>query len=90
MNRAPYLAVTILAAAAVAGLGCQSQTIVGLTARDEAAIRRALDTEMTAANAADAAGWASIYGQDAGVLPPHAPVIQGREGLEPRPTAQQL
>ena len=44
MHRGPYLAVTILAAAAVADLGCQSQTIVGLTASDEAAIRLALDT----------------------------------------------
>ena len=56
--------VTILAVAVVAGLGCRSQ-IVGLTANDEAALRHALDTEMTAANAADAAAWASVYTQDA-------------------------
>ena len=82
MNHGPRFAVTILAVAFVAGLGCQSQTIVGLTASDEAAIRQALDTEMKAANAADATGWASVYTQDAIVLRPHAPAVQGREAIQ--------
>jgi uncharacterized protein (TIGR02246 family) len=82
MNRGPRLAVTILAVAIVAGLGCQSQTIGGLTASDEAALRQALDTEMKAANAADAAGWAAVYTQDAVVLRPHAPAVQGREAIQ--------
>jgi uncharacterized protein (TIGR02246 family) len=80
MNRGPGL--TILVVVIVASFGCQSQAIVGLTASDEAAIRGALDTEMNAANAADAAGWASIYAQDAIVLRPNAPAIQGREAIQ--------
>ncbi len=82
MNRGPSLAMTILALAIVAGLGCQSQSIVGLTASDEAAVRQALDTEMKAANAADAAGWAAVYTQDAIVLRPHASAVQGREAIQ--------
>jgi uncharacterized protein (TIGR02246 family) len=82
MNRGTSLAVTILAVAIVAGLACQSQAIVGLTASDEAALRQAVDTEMKAANAADAAGWASVYAPDAIVLRPHAPAVQGREAIQ--------
>ena len=82
MNRGPCLAVAILAVAIVAGLGCQSQTIVGLTASDEATLLQALDTEMKAANAADAAGWASVYAQDAIVLRPNGPAVQGRQAIQ--------
>src|SRR2546428_9638076 len=82
MNRGPRLAVTVLAVAIVTGLACRSQTNVGLTATDEAALRQALDTEMKAANAADAAGWASVYAQDAIVLRPHGPAVQGREAIQ--------
>ena len=80
MNRGPSL--TILAVAIVASLGCQSQRMVGVTATDEAALRQALDIEMKAANAADAAGWAAVYAQDAIVLRPHAPAVQGREAIQ--------
>lgn len=80
MNRRPGL--TILAVTIIASLACQPQTIVGLTANDEAALRQALDTEMKAANAADPAGWASLYTQDAIVLRPHAPAVQGREAIQ--------
>jgi ketosteroid isomerase-like protein len=82
MNRRLRLAITVLATAVVAGPACQSQAIVGLTASDEAALRQALDIEMKAANAADAAGWASVYSQDAIVLRPHAPAVQGREAIQ--------
>ena len=82
MNRRRSLALTILPAAIVAGLACHAQTIVGLTASDEAALRQALDTEMKAANSADAAGWASVYAQDAIVLRPHASAVQGREAIQ--------
>jgi ketosteroid isomerase-like protein len=82
MNRGTSLVVTILAVAIVAGLACQAQTTVGLTSSDEAALRQALDIEMKAANAADAAGWASLYTQDAIVLRPHAPAVQGRETIQ--------
>ena len=80
MNRGPSL--TILAVVILASLACQSQTIVGVTASDEAALRQALDIEMKAANAADAAGWAAVYAQDAIVLRPHAPAVQGREAIQ--------
>jgi ketosteroid isomerase-like protein len=80
MNRGAGL--TISAVAILASLACQSQTIVGLTANDEAALRQALDIEMKAANAADEAGWAALYTQDAIVLRPHAPAVQGRETIQ--------
>jgi ketosteroid isomerase-like protein len=80
MNRG--LVWTVLAVTIVASLACQSQPIVSLTASDEAAIRQGLDIEMKAANAADAAGWASVYAQDAIVLRPHAPAVQGREAIQ--------
>jgi ketosteroid isomerase-like protein len=69
MNRGSSLA--ILAVAVTAGLACQTQAIADLTANDEAAVRQAFDTEMKAANAADAAGWAALYTQDA--IVPSAP-----------------
>ena len=78
MNRGLSLIVTV---AIVTSLACQPQTIVDLTASDEAALRQAFDSEMKAANAADAAGWASLYAEDAIVLRPHAPAVQGREAI---------
>ena len=73
---------TILAVAFAAGAGCQSPAAVGLNASDEAALREALDLEMKAANAADAARWASVYTQDAIVLRPHAPAVEGRDAIQ--------
>ena len=73
---------TILAVAFAAGVGCQSPAAVGLNASDEAALREALDLEMKAANAADAARWASVYTQDAIVLRPHAPAVEGRDAIQ--------
>lgn len=80
MNRRPIL--SVIAAGIVACLGCQAPAVVGLNASDEAALRRALEIEMKAANAADAAGWAAVYTQDAVVLRPHAPAIEGREAIQ--------
>jgi uncharacterized protein (TIGR02246 family) len=80
MNRGSSLA--ILAVAVTASLACQTQAIAELTANDEAAVRQAFDAEMNAANAADAAGWAALYTQDAIVLRPHAPAVQGREAIQ--------
>jgi ketosteroid isomerase-like protein len=80
MNRGPVP--IIVAAVVVAGLGCQAPAVVGLNASDEAALRQALDIEMNAANAADAAEWASVYTQDAIVLRPHAPAVEGRETIQ--------
>jgi len=81
MNRGSSLA--ILAVGVAVNLACQAQAIPGLTASDEAAVRQAFDLEMKAANAADAAGWAALYSQDAIVLRPHAPAVQGREAIQP-------
>lgn len=62
--------------------GCQSPPAVNLTRGDEAALREALDIEMKAANAADEAGWASVYAEDAIVLRPHAPAVEGRQAIQ--------
>lgn len=80
MDRGPIL--TFLMAAILTGAACQSRSIVGLTTTDEASLRQALDIEMGAANARDATRWASVYAQDAIVLRPHAPAVQGREAIQ--------
>jgi hypothetical protein len=72
----------ILAVVLTANLGCQSRAIVGLTANDEASLRQILDNEMKAANARDAAAWAAVYTEDAIVLRPHAPAVEGREAIQ--------
>ena len=80
MNRGPIL--TVLTAAILTSGACQSHSIVGLATTDEASLRQALDIEMGAANARDAARWASVYAQDSIVLRPHAPAVQGREAIQ--------
>jgi uncharacterized protein (TIGR02246 family) len=82
MKGGPRIAVTVLAVAIVGGLACQSQTTGGLTASDEAALRQALDIAMKAVNAADPAGLASVYAQDAMFLRSHAPALEGREAIQ--------
>jgi SnoaL-like domain len=72
----------ILAVVLAANLGCQSRAIAGLTANDEASLRQILDNEMKAANARDAAAWAAVYTEDAIVLRPHAPAVEGREAIQ--------
>jgi uncharacterized protein (TIGR02246 family) len=80
MNRELRLA--IVAVGVAVSLACQAQAIPGLSTTDEAALRQAFDMEMKAANAADAAGWAGLYTQDAIVLRPHAPAVQGRDAIQ--------
>ena len=63
-------------------VGCQSPAAVSLTGGDEAALREALDIEMKAANAADEAGWASVYAEDAIVLRPHSSAVEGRQAIQ--------
>lgn len=71
-----------LAVAFSASLACQPMTIAGLTPDDEAAIRRTINAEMKAANAADAAASAALYTQDAIVLRPHGAAVQGQDAIE--------
>ena len=80
MNRGSSLAVLALVLAA--NLGCQSQAAIGLTANDEASLRQLLYNEMKAANSKDAAAWAAVYAEDAIVLRPHAPAVEGREAIQ--------
>jgi uncharacterized protein (TIGR02246 family) len=76
------LRLAIVAVGVAASLACQAQAIPGLSTTDEAAVRQAFEMEMKAANAADAAGWAGLYTQDAIVLRPHAPAVQGRDAIQ--------
>ena len=79
MKRRHYLN-TLLALVISALLGCTQP--VRLTEADQATLRRALDDEMQAANAGNAAAWASLYAPDAIVLRPHATAVEGRESIQ--------
>ncbi len=61
--------------------GCQSSSS-SLTAADQTAIRQAVDAQVRAANARDWAGWAAVYAQDAILLPPNGPLVQGRPAIQ--------
>ena len=43
---------------------------------------RTLATYLDAANAGDAAGWAALYTEDAVMMPPNSPAVEGRAAIE--------
>lgn len=53
-----------------------------LTAADQAAIRATDTAFATAAGAGDATGVAAVYLPDARLMPPNAPTITGRDGIQ--------
>lgn len=75
------LTVVVFAVACVVNPGCQSSN-TSLTAADQSAIRQLVDAQLKAANARDWAAWAAVYAQDAILLPPNGPSVQGRPAIQ--------
>ena len=72
----PVLAVLVVII--VAGRPVQQ----GLTSADEAAIRKSIESYAEAVLASDWAGLAAMHTEDAVVMPPNEPAVQGRAALE--------
>ena len=68
--------------ASVGAAGCQAQADPALGTADATALRAALEAYLDAANAGDAARWASLYAEDAVMMPPNSPVVEGRVAIE--------
>jgi uncharacterized protein (TIGR02246 family) len=60
--------------------GCQGPA--GLSEADRAAIRQAQEEFVKLMNARDFKGLAALYAEDAVVLPPNQPVVQGRAAIQ--------
>jgi uncharacterized protein (TIGR02246 family) len=62
--------------------GCAPQTAAPTdTAADEAALKAITVTWFKAYNGGDAATAAGLYAEDAVLMPPHAPVMRGRDSI---------
>jgi len=72
----------LLIVASVGAAGCRAQADPALSTADATALRAALEAYLDAANAGDAARWASLYTEDAVMMPPNSPVVEGREAIE--------
>ena len=68
--------------ASVGASGCQAQADAALGTADATALRAALAAYFDAANASDAARWASLYTEDAVMMPPNSPAVDGRAAIE--------
>jgi uncharacterized protein (TIGR02246 family) len=77
----PWAAV-LVAFLAVGVAGCRAPTDTPFAAADATAIRGALDAYVSAANAGDAARWAALYTEDAVMMPPNSPIVEGRAAIE--------
>jgi ketosteroid isomerase-like protein len=74
--------VVLWALSGLANAACQPQVNVGLTEEDATALRQAFQAQLKAANGADSAGWAAWYVDDAMLLPPDGPAVQGRAEIQ--------
>jgi uncharacterized protein (TIGR02246 family) len=74
--------VVLLGVASVGAAGCQAPADPALDTADVSAVRAALDAYLDAATAGDAARWASLYTQDAVMMPPNSPVVEGRAAIQ--------
>src|SRR5919106_3735519 len=82
MNHRSILTAGFLVVTGLALVSCQSRENAGLTPADETAIRQGYEAMARAANGGNAAEWASLYAEDAVLLPPHGPTVHGREAIE--------
>jgi len=82
MNHGSLRAVVLVLLAGAGAAGCQAQTEPALPLVDATALRAALTAYLDAANAGDAARWAALYAEDAVMMPPNTPAIEGRAAIE--------
>ena len=68
--------------ASVGAAGCQAPADPAFDTVDATALRAALEAYFDAANANDAARWASLYTENAVMMPPNSPVVEGRAAIE--------
>ena len=80
MRIAPILAVTTFLASVVSG--CVANTPSSFTDADRTAIRATVDSFTNAIKKGDYAGAASYYTENAVFMPPNAPAVQGRAGIQ--------
>jgi uncharacterized protein (TIGR02246 family) len=77
-----WIAALFIVASVVGAAGCQAPADPALDTVDATALRAALEAYFDAANAGDAARWASLYTEDAVMMPPNSPVVEGRAAIE--------
>jgi uncharacterized protein (TIGR02246 family) len=80
MRIAPTFAVTAFLASALAA--CAANAPSSFSDADRAAIRAAVDSFTTAIRNEDYAAAASYYAEDAVFMPPNAPAVEGRAGIQ--------
>jgi uncharacterized protein (TIGR02246 family) len=68
--------------AVIGATGCQAQGASGLDPADTTALRAALTAYLDAANTGDATQWAALYADDAVMMPPNSPAVEGRQAIE--------
>src|ERR1700719_5085776 len=79
MRTARVVLASALLVVGVSRATCQQTSDIRATA--EAAIRAADAAGLKAAQAKDVAGATANYADDASWLPPHAPIVQGKEAI---------
>jgi uncharacterized protein (TIGR02246 family) len=75
-------ATVLFAVASVGAAGCQAPADPALGTADAPALRAALAAYFDAANTGDPAGWAALYTEDAVMMPPNGPAVEGRAAIE--------
>jgi uncharacterized protein (TIGR02246 family) len=82
MSRRRLWAAALLTCLSVGAAACQAREDTPFAAADATEIRAALDAYFTAANAGDAARWAALYAEDAVMMPPNSPTVEGRAAIQ--------
>ena len=67
--------------AGLCAAGCQPERDTTFGAADATAIRGALEAYFNAANSGDATQWAKLYAEDAVIMPPNTPTVEGRAAI---------
>jgi len=83
MNQGSLPVVVLFLLVGIGAAGCQTRTDdPDLTPGDATALRAALAAYVNAANTGAAAHWAALYAEDAVMMPPNTPAIEGRAAIE--------
>src|SRR5687767_8647479 len=82
MSRRNLWATVLFTLASLGAAGCRAPADPALATADATALRAALAAYLDAANAGDSAGWAALYTEDAVMMPPNSPAVEGRAAIE--------